>query len=139
MDIQTVLDGAIPYNSRSYATFAEVMDGAYIELSFWGGRNVYSMGYSESIALTDLAQKIIDLVASHPNYSDEEQNLGLLFEKKLKQLYKTNEHQEKRANFLTQFFIILIGLFGKESPSDVAYKITDACLFKRALHFGRRS
>lgn len=137
MDIQTVLDGAVPYNARSYEIIAEVIDGAYVELSFWGGRNVYSMGHSGSISLIDLAQKIIDLVASHPNYSHEEQKLGLLFEKKLERLDHISTHQQQRANFLTQFFMMLMAVFGNEGPADISYKVCDACLFQNAIHFGR--
>ncbi|MGZ3633996.1 MAG: hypothetical protein ACXWM7_06925 [Parachlamydiaceae bacterium] len=72
MNIQTVLNSITPYNKQSYETFAKVMKNAYIELSFWGGRNVYAIGYEGSIPLVDLAQRITDLVDSHPEFSLEE-------------------------------------------------------------------
>lgn len=112
MDIFTTLNKVVPYNAQqSYSDFANVMKDAYIELSFWGGRNVYAIGYEGSIPLGDIAQIVMDLVESHPEFNERERKLGLIVQDKIRSLYNISEHQVEKANIITRIFITLREIF----------------------------
>lgn len=122
MNVQTVLSSVTPYDAEhSYADFAKVMDNAYIELSFWGGRNVYAVGYSGSVYLEDLCLKLVALVDSHPEFSQEERVIGISMQNKLEKLYKISEAQEAKANFITSFFMNVTMLFIGTINGDFFY------------------
>lgn len=112
MNIQTVLNGIAPYTvDRSYAEFGKVMENAYTELSFWGSRRVYSVGYKGSITLEDTIQKMNDLIDSHPHFSEEERKTGKAIQTKISILFDISSHQEDKAGYITEFFMIVLSLF----------------------------
>jgi hypothetical protein len=146
MDLQTALNGVIPYNANSYAELAEIMENADIELSFWGGRNVYAVGYSDSIPLYDLVQKVIDLANSIPHYNVEAENLGMsaeeirlgiLIEGKISNFYDTSCQQVKDANFITKFFLEILAFFSYRESGDLSWKVIDSDSFSSAMHFSK--
>jgi hypothetical protein len=122
MNIQTVIRDAVPYNENSYSNFSKVMENAYIELSFWGSRNVYSVGYSNSISLQELAEKMSSLVKSHPEFSQEERAMGKTIQNKISSLYVISCNQVDRMGLIRSFIFSLIELFTDRSSTlyDVA-------------------
>lgn len=104
MNIQTVLDGVTPYSEEnSYFDFHKIVDKAYVEVSFWGNRNVYAVRYSGSVDLEDLLLKIRVLVDAHPEFSEEQRAVGKSIENKLEHLYEVSEDQKKKANCISRF------------------------------------
>jgi len=100
MNIETTLKKITPYAEDSYTNFAKSMENAYIELSFWGSRNVSSLGYEGSISLHELAEKVRDLVDSHPEFSEEERVIGVSIQDKVFNLYKISNQQVDRVGFI---------------------------------------
>jgi hypothetical protein len=112
MNIQEALSKVAPYNAESsYSEFSKIMENAYTEISFWGGRRVYSVGYKGSVSLEDIFQKMDDLVDSHPHFSEEERKIGKVIEAKRDRLYKISDDQEEKVNFITNFFMGVIHFF----------------------------
>lgn len=112
MNIQTALSRVAPYNAEtSYGEFAKVMENAYTEISFWGSRRVYSVGYKGSVSLEDIFQKMNDLIDSHPHFNEEERKIGKVIEAKRDMLYHISYDQEEKVNFITSFFMGVVNLF----------------------------
>lgn len=109
MNIQTVLNGVTPYNAEhSYATFSKLMEKSYTELSFWGSRNVYVIGYQGSVLLEDVMRKVDHLIESHPHFSEGERVIGKDIEEKISQLYSISIGQKKKSSYITSIFMIII-------------------------------
>lgn len=115
MSIQSVLNGIIPYSDHSYANFAKVLDKAYVELSFWGSPNVYSVGYSGSISLQELAEKVRALVDFHPEFSEEERKIGKIIQNKVSLLDDIADDQERRVGFIRSCIFTVIEFFTERS------------------------
>ncbi|MBA2367708.1 MAG: hypothetical protein H0V82_01635 [Candidatus Protochlamydia sp.] len=49
MNIHSALNDKTSYTEHSYLNFASLVENAYVELSFWGTRNVYAIGYTDCI------------------------------------------------------------------------------------------
>lgn len=115
MNIQTVIEGIVPYNENSYSDFLKVIDKSYVELSFWGNRNVYAIGYSGSISLKELAKKTSSLVSSHPEFSQKEREIGKTIQNKISLLYDISCEQESKMGLIRRLISGFIDLFSERS------------------------
>lgn len=115
-NVQSALNEIIPYNKdSSYETFTNIVDKAYVELSFWGNRNVYSLGYTGCISLQELAEKVRALVDSHPQFSAEERKIGKVIQDKISVLDDISWNQYQRVRFIRGFFFTIIGVITQRS------------------------
>jgi len=87
------------------------MKNAYVELSFWGSRNVYSINYEGAMYFEDVAQRVTDLINSNPHFNLEDMKFGYAIETKITELFNISLDQEKKAGYITTFFLELRKLF----------------------------
>lgn len=133
MNIQTVLSGTTPYNETSYMDLAKVVENSYTELSFFGNRDVHAVGYTGSVRLEYMAQRVADLVTDHPEFSQTERKLGYSIENKIYKLYEVTLDQEYTVNFITAFFRGLRNFFSSDSIHDkiLKFSLFDRCTLKQ--------
>lgn len=115
MNIQEQLRGLIPYKEESYPIFAKTLNDAYVELSFWGSRDVYSTEYSGSIPLQELAEKVRELVDSFPEFSEEERKFGTIIQNKVLTLYDISSEEEKQVGLIRTCIFGVIECFTSRS------------------------
>lgn len=115
MSTQLTLNGITPYTNQSYATLADIVDKAYVELSFLGTPYVYSQGCTGCVSLQQLAEKVRGLVDFHPNFSPEERAKGKFIQDRVKVLYNISNDQSNRVGFIRGLVFAVIEFWTRRS------------------------
>jgi hypothetical protein len=69
------------------------------------------------------------LVDSHPEFDEEERLKGIYIQNKLKKLYEVSNDQEKKANFITRFFLNFLRLANSANGDFFYDGVSDYMLF----------
>lgn len=112
MNIETALNNITSYNPEtSYQTFLDIMDKATIQISIWGERKVYVVGYSGSVQLEEICEKVIALSKSYPQFNEEERQIGRQIQNKIGVLEKISDTQFENCRnpitYIYQFIMFL--------------------------------
>jgi hypothetical protein len=115
-NIEVALNGIVPYSKdSSYETFARIIDKAYVELSFWGDRCVYSAGYTGCVALQDVIEKVKTLPNAYPEFSAEERKMGKVIQYKVDVLTDISWDQVKRLRFIKSYIVSFLDCITKRT------------------------
>jgi len=96
--------------TQSFADLCVLVRNAKVHLSFWGRRYIKVAGYSGTLPIDALAQRVLELVKQNPNFDQSERSHGKTIAALIDQFYDTSDQQVIDSSWLTKKFVSLRNL-----------------------------
>lgn len=100
------------YRIQSFEDYKAFLKKGALNVSFWNGRRVAVHGYSDSLGISDLIEKVYDLIKCNPDYPEKERLFGKEVAAMIDQLHSQSEHVKQsaldlRPKYACYFFSVL--------------------------------
>lgn len=107
MDIQTALS-----NARTFSEILPLAERAEYKVSFWGKHYICVPGYEETLNVSALAGRVIELLQQNKyEFSETERFSGRRLAGRIDYLFEESDRQWNKTNCLIKPLLMLVGFF----------------------------